>query len=235
MQPMQPLWRQLTWWVLLFPGALLLALTTVPVASSYLLKGHGRHEEEAWFRRLRTRYGHALTSAMSHRGRTIGIAVAVVTVAIGSMPFLGTEFMPRLDEGSILIETRKLPSVALDDSVAISTRIEQIVKTFPEVKQVVTKIGRPDLATEAARAQVVDGAGAGIHADRVIAVAELGLPLERHQFVVVPDALEIRHAPRCLRRVGALTDGGLTGLAGDAGQRRRNHASCCQRAQQRYP
>ena len=65
------------------------------------------------------------------------------------MPFLGTEFMPRLDEGSILVETRKLPSVSLEESVAISTRVEAIIERFPEVEQVVTKLGRPDLATEA--------------------------------------------------------------------------------------
>jgi cobalt-zinc-cadmium resistance protein CzcA len=66
------------------------------------------------------------------------------------VPFLGTEFMPRLDEGAILIETRKLPSVSLEESVAISTRVEQILlRDFPEIAQVVTKLGRPDLATEA--------------------------------------------------------------------------------------
>ena len=75
--------------------------------------------------------------------------MVAVAVALGSLPFIGTEFMPKLDEGSILIETRKLPSVSLPESVAISTRVEQIVRRFPEVQQVVTKIGRPDLATEA--------------------------------------------------------------------------------------
>ena len=80
----------------------------------------------------------------------MAVALAVVTVALGSLPFLGTEFMPRLDEGSILIETRKLPSVSLDESVAISTRVEQILRrASPRSPQVVTKIGRPDLATEA--------------------------------------------------------------------------------------
>jgi cobalt-zinc-cadmium resistance protein CzcA len=54
------------------------------------------------------------------------------------VPFLGTEFMPKLDEGSILIETRKLPSVSLPESVEVSTRVERIVRTFPEVRQVVT-------------------------------------------------------------------------------------------------
>ena len=81
---------------------------------------------------------------------TIAVAVVLVTTALGSIPFLGTEFMPRLDEGSILIETRKLPSISLEESVQISTRVEQILlREFKEISQIVTKLGRPDLATEA--------------------------------------------------------------------------------------
>ncbi len=130
-------------------GSLLLSLTVVPVASSWLLKVAGAHHEEPWFLRLRDRYVRELRSAMDHRLRTMAIALTAVAVALGSVPFLGTEFMPKLDEGSILIESRKLPSISLDQSVAMSTRVEQIVRQFPEVERVVTKIGRPDLATEA--------------------------------------------------------------------------------------
>src|SRR6266567_5130197 len=57
--------------------------------------------------------------------------------------------MPRLDEGSILLETRKLPGISLSDSVEISRRIETTLRQFPEVSDVVVKIGRPDFATEA--------------------------------------------------------------------------------------
>ncbi len=130
-------------------GALVLSLTAVPVVSSYLLPLASAHHDGPWFTRLRRRYVTHLEDAMNHRRRTLAVAVAVVTVAVGSVPFLGTEFMPKLDEGAILIETRKLPSVSLEESVAISTRVETIVARFPEVKQVVTKLGRPDLATEA--------------------------------------------------------------------------------------
>jgi cobalt-zinc-cadmium resistance protein CzcA len=131
-------------------GSLLLSLTAVPVASSFLLSmAPGHHHEDRWFARLRSVYLHHLKQQMDRRRRTIGVALALVAAAVGSVPWLGTEFMPRLDEGSILIETRKMPSVALEDSVAISTRLERIVLEFPEVRQVVTKIGRPDLATEA--------------------------------------------------------------------------------------
>ncbi|MEP7118642.1 MAG: efflux RND transporter permease subunit, partial [Acidobacteriota bacterium] len=98
-------------------GSLLLSLTAVPVISSFLLRLSGAHHDEAWFVRLRTRYLHDLTAAINHPARTLGLALVLVVAAIGSLPFLGTEFMPKLDEGSILIETRKLPSISLDESV----------------------------------------------------------------------------------------------------------------------
>jgi cobalt-zinc-cadmium resistance protein CzcA len=130
-------------------GSLLLSLTVVPVISSYLLQLGGTDHEERWFSRLRERYVRHLTDAMNHPVRTLAVAGTVVTLALASLPLMGTEFMPKLDEGALLIETRKLPSVSLEESVALSTRVERIVKAFPEVKQVVTKIGRPDVATEA--------------------------------------------------------------------------------------
>ena len=130
-------------------GSLLLSLTAVPVGASFLLKLGGGHHEGPWFERLKHFYTRHLAVQMDHRARTIGVSAVAVAIALGSLPFIGTEFMPKLDEGSILIETRKLPSVSLPESVAISTRVESILRRFDEVKQVVTKIGRPDLATEA--------------------------------------------------------------------------------------
>ena len=70
-------------------------------------------------------------------------------VALVSLKFIGTEFMPKLDEGSILITSRRLPGISLPDSVAVGEQIEKIIMSFPEIKSVVTKLGRPDLATEA--------------------------------------------------------------------------------------
>ena len=130
-------------------GALLLSLTVVPVLASFLPVAASGHHEDAWFLKLRGRYVHDLRRAMDHPWRTMAVALVVVTLALGSLPFLGTEFMPRLDEGSILIESRKLPSISLDESVEMSGRVEKVLRTFPEVSGVVTKIGRPDLATEA--------------------------------------------------------------------------------------
>jgi cobalt-zinc-cadmium resistance protein CzcA len=76
-------------------------------------------------------------------------AVAVLVAALASVPFLGTEFMPELDEGSLLIETRRLPSVSLPQGQAIAGEVERTLMELPEVQTVVTNLGRPQLATEA--------------------------------------------------------------------------------------
>ncbi len=130
-------------------GSLLLALLFVPAVSSIALRGNIKGDEGQIFRSLQLRYVRLLDGALRYRSITVGGAFLIVSAAVGSFYFIGTEFMPRLDEGSILIETRKLPSVSLTESVAISQKVETIVKSFPEVQSVVTKIGRPDLATEA--------------------------------------------------------------------------------------
>ena len=98
---------------------------------------------------LQDRYRGVLARLMRKRWLTIGAALVVVSIAVGAIKFLGTEFMPQLDEGALLIETRRLPSVSLTQSVEIATMVEKVVREFPEVETVVTKIGRPDLATEA--------------------------------------------------------------------------------------
>jgi heavy metal efflux system protein len=136
-------------------GSLILALTMVPMAASVSfrkgLKGARRASGEQWWMRAITNgYMHVLDWAIRYRVLTVSAAVLVLAAALGSLYFIGTEFMPRLDEGSILVETRKLPGVSLTESVAISKIIEQRLRQkFPEIADIVIKIGRPDFATEA--------------------------------------------------------------------------------------
>jgi cobalt-zinc-cadmium resistance protein CzcA len=130
-------------------GALVLALTVIPAATAVHLGKGVKEHGDGWFRAVRDRYVSSLRFLIRHRIPTVATALAIVIVAVGSLAFIGTEFMPRLDEGSLLVETRKLPGISVTESVAISKRIEQIIRGFDEVSGVVTKIGRPDLATEA--------------------------------------------------------------------------------------
>jgi cobalt-zinc-cadmium resistance protein CzcA len=131
-------------------GSLVLTLTLVPALSSLVLKPKPQAaSHERILTAVRRAYSRQLQHAIRHRWITLGGSLLLVALAVGSMRFLGTEFMPKLDEGALLIETRRLPSVSLTESVNIATMVEQVVREFPEVETVVTKLGRPDLATEA--------------------------------------------------------------------------------------
>ncbi len=136
-------------------GSLFLALTMVPMLASISFrkgiarKRNGSTDEQRWITALGNVYVRVLEWAIQFRWLTVAVSVIVLGAALGSLYFIGTEFMPRLDEGSILVETRKLPGVSLTESVAISKRIEQRLRQVPEIADVVIKIGRPDFATEA--------------------------------------------------------------------------------------
>lgn len=130
-------------------GSLILALTVVPAATSVHLSEGVKERRERWFEWIRERYLAALEWSLEHRLILVSASVVALGAALGSVALIGSEFMARLDEGSILIETRKMPGISLTDSVNISNRIEKIIASFPEVSGVVTRIGRPDVATEA--------------------------------------------------------------------------------------
>lgn len=130
-------------------GALLLALTAVPALGSYVLRPSDHESHAKWFETIQRHYGAVLGYAMRHTMKVVLLSVVLLAVSLGSLRYIGTEFMPRLDEGSILITTRKLPGISLPESATISTRVEKAVLEFPEVASVVTKLGRPDVATEA--------------------------------------------------------------------------------------
>ncbi len=107
--------------------------------------GDGR----GWFEHLRDRYAGSLDRAEHHRKLILGAAIALVALAVGSLFFIGTEFMPTLDEGSLVITSKKLPGISLTQSIKVQEQIDRTIRSFPEVSSVVAKMGRPDLATEA--------------------------------------------------------------------------------------
>jgi cobalt-zinc-cadmium resistance protein CzcA len=135
--------------------SLLLALTYVPAAASYVFAAGGTHtsalkaREGGWFPRLRAAYERALERALAHPRRVAAASVTPFLIAVASVPFLGSEFMPQLDEGYLLVEAWRPPSTSLPEGAALSSEIERTLLTFPEVRSVVTNLGRPHEATEA--------------------------------------------------------------------------------------
>lgn len=140
-------------------GSLLLALFIVPTLCTFALNHRAQvlHNEQAanhhpaqnWFDRLRGRYLRSLDWAGNHVRAIFITAAILIAAGLGSLKFIGTEFMPKLDEGSMVITSKRLPGISLSESIAIGNQIEKTIKSFPEIQSVVTKLGRPDLATEA--------------------------------------------------------------------------------------
>jgi len=129
-------------------GSLLLSLFLVPVLCALILRGRIEEKDTFVMRALRGPYEKLLDTALRHRALTLSIALAAGVVAVASVPFLGTEFVPRLDEGDLLVEVKDYPSISLPMAVQTATEIEKIIKHYPEVQTVVSRLGRPDLGTD---------------------------------------------------------------------------------------
>lgn len=129
-------------------GSLILAFTFVPVVSSVFLKVAAVPKENILIRLLRPHYERILAWSLRHGGRTVGIATVALVLSLSLIPFMGSEFLPQLDEGSVLIEVKRLPSVALSESVQQGLALQKKLMTIPEVRTAVFKTGRPDLAND---------------------------------------------------------------------------------------
>ena len=129
-------------------GSMLLSLTLMPVLASLGL-GSKPEEKEVWLvRLLKTVYTPALTALVKRPAAAALLAFALVSASVPVALNLGGEFMPRLNEGDLLIEAVRIPSAALEGAVAVSTQIENVLKTFPEVRMVYCKTGRPEIAND---------------------------------------------------------------------------------------
>ena len=102
-------------------------------------------EKEPWlFRKAKEIYEPLLKRAMGRPRRTFVGAIGVFLASLLIVPFLGAEFIPRLDEGAIAMQVWRLPSVSLEASNEISAKAERVVKAFPEVETVVSRTGRAE-------------------------------------------------------------------------------------------
>ena len=131
-------------------GSLILALTLIPVLVSLFIKKPPKHHETRLVAALRRAYEPLLDRAMHRRGLVVAGASALFAVGIGSASFLGSEFIPELDEGAIALQVWRLPSVSVDEAARQSGRLEALLLSeFPdEVTTVLSKTGRPEIATD---------------------------------------------------------------------------------------
>lgn len=137
-------------------GSLLLSLTYVPAMLTFVLRGKVAESESPIIRIARRWYEPARAFVMRRRIPALAVALVLVIVSGALFPFLGAEFIPRLDEGSLAVQIARLPSVSLTESVRIGTETEKVLKSFPEVTTVISKTGRAEVATDPMGVEVSD-------------------------------------------------------------------------------
>lgn len=130
-------------------GSLLVSFTIVPVLCSHFVRRRAASRENVLVRTAKRSYMTALSWTLARRRLTLLVAFGTLAVSLLLIPFIGTEFLPQLNEGAIAINIVRLPSASLDGSVIVGTEIERLLlEKFPEVKTVVTKTGRAEISED---------------------------------------------------------------------------------------
>jgi Cu(I)/Ag(I) efflux system membrane protein CusA/SilA len=132
-------------------GATILSVTLVPVLCTLLIGGRIRAEEaNPVMRPLVWAYRPVLGWALRHRVLTIGVAVLVMAGAVGLVPRIGKEFMPPLNEGTLMFMPVTDPAISLPQAIEITRKQNAAIQAMPEVASVVAKISRADTSTDPA-------------------------------------------------------------------------------------
>ena len=161
-------------------GSLIFSLTVIPILCTFLFGEKNPRPENTSSRILRVSevfkkvsslleslsnkiiaslknfYIPILKKALRHRKLVVVGAVSSLVLSLALFPFIGTEFLPQLNEGSIAIQAFRLPSISLTESLDVSGQIERTVMKFPEVITVVSKTGRAEIASDPMGVEISD-------------------------------------------------------------------------------
>ncbi|MCW1991445.1 efflux RND transporter permease subunit [Bradyrhizobium diazoefficiens] len=128
-------------------GSLLLALTVIPVATSFLLKSAG-HGEPLLIRLAQRVYAPALDWSLRNERKVIAAALLALVAAGYAYSQLGKTFMPTMDEGDVIVSVETLPSVNLHESLAINARIQSALLKVPDVTGIIARTGSDELGLD---------------------------------------------------------------------------------------
>jgi cobalt-zinc-cadmium resistance protein CzcA len=130
-------------------GALLLTMTLVPALLAWANGARPlRERPNAWLPRLQQAYRGLLLRARPHRLAVFGVSGALLAVTLALSPLLGSEFLPKLDEGNLWLTIELPVSSSLDNTRAVEGRVRAILQSYPEVGNIVSHMGRPDDGTD---------------------------------------------------------------------------------------
>ncbi len=123
------------------------AFTTIPVLADLALKQEPEREF-GFIKKFHHGYLALLDRAMRRPGLTLGLAGGILIASLGAIPFIGTEFMPTLDEGAIAINVVRLPNASIEGSVRVADFMEKQLRQFPKIESVICKTGRAEISED---------------------------------------------------------------------------------------
>ena len=151
------MFRPMAWTVIFSLGtALVLAMTLMPVLASILLRRGVREKDTLLIRFAKWAYMPTLRFAMARPLIVVTAALVVFGASVMIVRNLGAVFIPKLDEGALAIQAIRLPSVSLESSAEMTGQIEKTLQQFQPVESVISKTGRPEIATDPMTVNLTD-------------------------------------------------------------------------------
>ncbi len=151
------MFRPMAWTAIFALGtALILALILMPVLASLLLRRGVRERETLLIRWAKRIYEPSLRVVMAHPAAVLVAAGVLFAASLLIARNLGAVFVPKLDEGALAIQAIRLPSVSLESSVEMTREIEETLQQFQPVDSVISKTGRPEIATDPMTVNLTD-------------------------------------------------------------------------------
>lgn len=126
-------------------GAVVIALTVVPVLASLVLRRGAAHGEPWLVRKLKAGYRPLLARAVRRPAPVLGTAVLLFLASLALFPFLGSEFVPTLREGTLQVRSTLPPGANLDQAIRYAGLIQRSLRAFPEVTGAYSRVGRAEV------------------------------------------------------------------------------------------
>ena len=167
-------------------GAVVLTMTMVPTLLAIAMRKHSMAEKHiAWMDWLQRNYRSFLAWTVGHRLLVIVASAGTLVVTVLLSPLLGSEFVPKLDEGNIWLTISLPPATSLDTSKNVEREVRQILRSYSEVKSVISHVGRPDDGTDPKGPNNIEiladlkPAGEWRYPDKESLVADMGKKIRR--------------------------------------------------------
>ncbi len=129
-------------------SSLILSMTVVPVLAAVLMKPRVTKEGGRLLEKSRRLYRHMLERAMRRTRPVVLVAGGALLGGAALVPFIGREFVPIMDEGTIVVNLMRLPSISLSESLKIAGEVERLLLELPDVRSVVSRTGANELGTD---------------------------------------------------------------------------------------